>query len=118
MPGIVKIKDLEERKRALIRESDLYRETLIIEIHNLHLYALRTRDRFAPVKRWSPLFALLGPLALNFFRRRSAPKVRWLTRILLVWRVFKRLRFLLPRPFGRRRQPRKTVPQERAGERA
>ena len=75
MAGVSKIKELEARKRALVTESEICRETLKAELQNLQLYAdgLRKRvDRVRGVGPWL-LFALplLKPLVGLFSRKQN-----------------------------------------------
>jgi hypothetical protein len=114
MAGFIKIKDLEERKRALARESDIYREVLKIEVHNLRLYLVRARTRFTSVKASNPLLMLAGPLASLFLRRRGFPKMRLVTGALFAWRLVRKLRALLPGIFRRRKRARRAREEDPA----
>src|SRR6266853_1117161 len=84
--------ELEARKRALAAESEVYRETLKLEIHNLRLYVGRTKQKLTGFTRPNPLLMLLAPLAGAFFRKRRGSWVRRATMAFLSWQVSNRLR--------------------------
>src|SRR3954454_8359637 len=70
MPRLFKVKGFEEKRRALAAESEVYRETLKLEVQNLQIYAMRTQRRFHGVTKASPLLMFLLPLAKSFFMRK------------------------------------------------
>jgi hypothetical protein len=81
MVGIFKVKDLDERKRALAEQNDICRQMLQLEIRNLQVYGTRVQRKVTRFKMLKPLLALTVPLAGSlFFRRRSSapPANRWL----------------------------------------
>jgi hypothetical protein len=78
MAGIFKIKDLEERKRALADQNDLCRQMLQLELRNLQLYGERARRKFGRFMLLRPLLALAVPLAGSLFLRRRARSNQWL----------------------------------------
>lgn len=92
MLRILKIKDLEERKRALVQESDVYRETLKIEFQNLRLHTLQAQKKFSAFGRLNPLLMLIAPLALKLGGKRAFPKMRFLGTALFAWKMFRRVR--------------------------
>ncbi len=73
MARIFKIKQLEAKKRALVAESEVCRQTLLLDLQNLSLYRLRVQRRFNLLTRlpWS----LLLPLAGVLFKRRRRGSV-------------------------------------------
>ena len=89
------MKQIEERKRALIAESEIYRQTLNVEIQNLRLYSVALGQR---VNRYKGLFTLLplasslvGMLSGRGFRKR--PKAAWrrlLSAGILGWRFYRK----------------------------
>src|SRR5437868_12028166 len=83
--------ELEAKKRALVAESEVYRETLKLEVHNLRLYVSRTKQKLTGFTRPNPLLMLLGPLAGAFFRKRRASWLRRATMAFLSWQVSHRL---------------------------
>lgn len=75
MAAVPKITDLEARKRALVTESEICRETLKIEVDNLRLYAAGFRNRFEQVRNFGPLLLLAVPLVgFLFGKRAQAPR--------------------------------------------
>ena len=101
---ILKIKDLEERKRALVQESDVYRETLKLQFDNLLLYASRTQRKFSLLGRLNPLLMLLAPFAGKLSGMGAFPKMRLLSMSLFAWKMFKRIRSVSSF-FFRRKKP-------------
>jgi hypothetical protein len=92
MARIFKISELEERKRALAEESDLYRQTLRVEMHNLRLHAAWTRRRFTSLTT-SPLWAILPPLLRSFSKRkRRFSKWRLLSTVFAGWQIYRKFR--------------------------
>jgi hypothetical protein len=83
--------ELEAKKRALAAESEVYRETLKLELHNLRLYVSRTKQKLKGFGRPNPLLMLVAPLAGAFFRKRRASWLRRATMAFLSWQVSSRL---------------------------
>ena len=78
MAGISKIEELQARKRALVTESEICRETLKVELHNLLLYGSSFRKRFEKVRSAGPWFLLAVPiiaplLGFLFHKKKSEP---------------------------------------------
>jgi hypothetical protein len=100
VPGILKIAEIEARKRALVQESDIYRESLKLQCQNLGYCIARTRDRFGSFAGFgapaSPWIGLLSPLMDSFLRGRGLPGMRVVTSALFAWKMLKRFRFILP----------------------
>jgi len=99
---LLKIKEIEQRKRALVEESDLYRETLKIQVQNLRLYGMRARKRFSWFSPSNPLMMFAGPLAWGLIRKRKFPKVRFVTAAVMGWKIFRAVRSFFPNLFRRR----------------
>ncbi len=114
MAGILTIKQLEARKRALVAESEVYRQTLKLEVQNLRLYAVRFQRKLGFFSPANPLMMAL-PFGLSFLRFRGP---RWFQRkrkwrrpgfigaLWLGWRLYRRFgplfQRLWPRPFPAR----------------
>jgi len=113
--------ELEARKRALAAESEVYRETLKLEIHNLRLYVARTKQKLTGFTRPNPLLILLAPLAGAFFRKRRGSWVRRATMAFLSWQVSNRLMPFLSGLFsstrGRSATPRSETREDLKGAR-
>jgi hypothetical protein len=72
MSRLFKVIGLDARKRALVEESEVYREMLKLQVRNLTLYSLSLRQQMqspSALKSWAML-AL--PFAFKFFRRSSS----------------------------------------------
>jgi hypothetical protein len=96
MARIFKIKELEEKKRALAEECDLYRQTLRLEVHNLRLHASWSKRRFASF-RTNPLWTILPPLLTAFLKRKKHKfskfsKWRVLSTALAGWQLYRKFR--------------------------
>lgn len=93
MASILQIKDLKARKRALVAEAEVYRQTLSLEVHNLRLCGVRMRRQ---VTGWTshPLVKL-APLALGLLRfrrsRRSSGLLGAFRAGLLLWQTYRKL---------------------------
>jgi hypothetical protein len=105
MARILKVKQLQAKKRALVAESDVYRQSLMVEIRNLQLYGARMRQRFTALTS-SPLFIFLAPLAgsllrmrfgsgLPFMRRRGRRRPSLIRTLLISLKLFRRMAPLL-----------------------
>ena len=62
MAGIAEIGDLQARKRALVAQSEMWRETLKGELHNLAVYGAGLRKRMDQVRNIGPWLLLGLPL--------------------------------------------------------
>jgi hypothetical protein len=60
MAKVFPLKELEARKRALVAESEVYRQTLILEVQNVRLYGARMRRTFYVLRLANPLVMLVG----------------------------------------------------------
>lgn len=83
--------ELEARKRALIAESEVYRETLKLELQNFGIYALRTRQRLTRVARPSVLVMLAAPVFGMLMRQRRSSTLRQTALGVLSWQLTNRL---------------------------
>jgi hypothetical protein len=73
--------DLETRKRALVAEAEVYRETLKLQAQNLRIYTLKAQKKlFAPNLANPALLALIVPLASWLLRRKLRKATGWLGR--------------------------------------
>jgi len=83
---------LEAKKRALVAESEVLRETLKLELHNLQLYALRTRQKFKSFSRPNPLLMFAAPLLGSLLRKRRSSWIRKAAMAFLSWQLTNRLK--------------------------
>ena len=96
MAGDLALRELRARKQVLISQSELYRETLTLEVQNLRLYRAGLRRRFQTLQSLKPLLLLgLGlsgiPLGRSMARRPARSWARLAMRSLLSWRVLHQL---------------------------
>jgi len=103
------MKELQERKRALLAESEVYRQTLKLEIYNIRLFVKRSKlsvKSFASPSPWM-LFTTLAPLLA---RRSNVPsKWRLIGTVIAGWKIYNRFNPLIMKlwsTFNRRRQVR------------
>jgi len=96
MVRIFKIKELEERKRALAEECDLYRQTLRLDVQNLRLQAAWTKRRFTSFTT-SPLWALIPSLLSSFAKgkHRRLPRWRIVSTALAAWQIYRKFTGLM-----------------------
>ncbi len=69
MSRLFKVNGLEARKRALVEESEVYREMLKLQVRNLTLYSLSLREKIQSPSAMKSLVMLALPFAFKFFRR-------------------------------------------------
>jgi hypothetical protein len=109
MARIFTIKELEARKRALVDECDLYRQTLSFEIHNLRLHATWTKRR-ASWLTLSPLWPLIPPLIKAFVKRKQkqhrSSQWRLFSTALVGWQLYQKIARFVPAIFSRSRRAR------------
>ena len=92
MGSILQVKELKARKKALAAESEIYRQTLSLEIHNLRLYGYQMRRRLTswssnPLVRFAPLALAL----LRGGRRRGRSGLFGKFRMaLLLWQTYQK----------------------------
>jgi hypothetical protein len=106
------LKEIEARKHALVAESEVFRQTLTLEIQNLRLYSLRVQRKFASLRLANPLLLAAGTLfGARFIRGGSRPKRRgkWsrlLGASLMGWRLYRQFGPPLQTVLLRRRRSR------------
>ena len=101
------MKELEARRKALAQESDVYRESLKLQFQNLQLYGAHLRQRFNFFRPSNPLMMLIGPLIGGFVQsRRKSSRMGIFATLLFAWKMFRRVRALLPAFFARRKKRR------------
>lgn len=89
------MKDTEARKRALVAENEVYRQTLTLEIQNLRLYSLRIQRKIALLRLANPLLQAAGSLFGTRFlspgprRKRRGKWSRLLGASLMGWRLYR-----------------------------
>ena len=104
MGGIFGIGELQARKAALVAESEVYRQTLRLELQNLRLSVLRARKRASFFGSSAPLLILTGPLLFrslisSLFSSRRVGRMRLFTTALVGWQMYRRLSPILQTVF-------------------
>ncbi len=101
MVRLFKVKEWEDKKRALAAESDVYRQTLNLEIQNLRLYTVRTRRKFNRLLSPNPVLTLVMPLLTAWLKGRFLPRKKggkwWplATSAFMTWQLYRKFRPLL-----------------------
>jgi hypothetical protein len=104
MARLLKLTELEERKKALVAESEIYRHTLKAELRNVQLYVAGTGHKLNHFKSLLAIVpigsSLLGLLAAGLFRRKKR-KGGWppiLPAAMMGWRLYQKYGSML-QPF-------------------
>jgi hypothetical protein len=71
MARLFRVNQFEARKRALVAESEVYRQALKVEVLNLRLYGHRWKRRLGLLSSIGPLLMAGVPLARSVLRRRQ-----------------------------------------------
>jgi|SRR5712691_10415886 len=104
--------ELEERKRALLAESEVYRQTLKLEIYNLRLFVKQSKlsvKSFASPSPWM-LFTALAPLLAR--RSKFSSKWRLIGTVIAGWKMYNRFNPLIMKlwsTFSRKRRDRRRI---------
>jgi hypothetical protein len=63
------------RKRALVEESEMYRQLLALHIQNAQIYRAEAQRKFQFITKWNKILLIGLPVAVRLlFRRASKPK--------------------------------------------
>ena len=103
MAGDVKLSDLEEKKKALVAEAEVYRQTLKLEVQNIRLYGVKARRAVSSFSFSNPLLMLAATFAGGVLKRKSSVKLRAATIGFIAWQIYQRLFVPLRGIFFRRR---------------
>src|SRR5215831_12207247 len=95
--------ELEARKRALVAESELYRQILRLEMQNLRLYGLHFRHRLAGFRRPGSAFVLVAALTGTLLGGKRGSSLRRGAAAILSWQISNRLLPLLAGLFSQKR---------------
>lgn len=82
--------DLERRKKLLIAEAAVYRETLKLEVQNLRIYGIKTRRKLKSFGGGNPLLAFGVPLLTSLMARKRKAR-RWSALAFMGWQLFNRI---------------------------
>jgi hypothetical protein len=92
--------DLEARKRALVQEAEIYRETLKLELQNIRLSAVQLKKKYSSFRSSNLLMMMAAPLAGLFLGKRSGPpKFKFLSGAVFLWQLYRKISALLPSLF-------------------
>lgn len=94
------MRELRARKRRLVAESDIYRQTLRLEVHNLRVYQAGVRRKLSYFRALSPVLMmaaglLRAPLGRRGVQRRPRSWLRLATRSLMSMRMYRQVLPLL-----------------------
>ena len=112
---------LAARKQALVAESELYRQTLALELQELKASGTRLRKSFSFHRLLKPLI-LFAPLAGSLIGLRSFPKAekpwpsgwrKWCGSALFGWRLYRHAAPMISRFIPRRTGSRRRVREPR-----
>lgn len=92
------MKALEARKKLLVAESEVYRQTLRLDAQNLRLYSMRMQRKYATYAALKPVLLATLPFATSLFSRKQTESRRprsMLSTALAGWRMYKKFQPLL-----------------------
>ena len=124
MVRILKVKEFEDRKKLLLAQSQMYRETIRLEVANVKFSLALFKRKFGFAKSAFRVLGVAAPvigllLGLRGFRRAEAPKFRekpsLFSRIIAGARMLRQLRPLLGLFLERRRAAREAHEGEDIG---
>jgi hypothetical protein len=84
------VNDLETRKKLLIAEGAVYRETLKLEFQNLRIYGIKTRQRLTSFRAGNPVLSFGVPILTSWIARKRKAR-KWGALAFLGWQLFNRL---------------------------
>ncbi len=125
MVRILKVKELDDRKKLLLAQSEMYRETLRLEVANVKFSVALLRRRLDFVKSAVGVVGVAAPvlglvLGLRGFRKKDvvmpAAKRGMFSKLVAGWQMFRRFRplvqeFLEGRRAAREARERKNITQ-------
>src|SRR5258708_1675212 len=92
MVRLPKVKKLEARKRFLLAKSEMYRQTLTLEIANLKFSTALLKRKLKSKGSIFALLALAVPMAgLLVARKRPKPALGLLPKLISGWKLFGRI---------------------------
>lgn len=86
---------LEERKKLLVAESEVYRELLKMELQTFKVYTARTRRRLSSATSYLPMVMSGLPFLANMFMQKKgkssgSPLKRIASLVMLGWKTYQR----------------------------
>jgi hypothetical protein len=91
------VSDLDKRKKLLIAEAEVYRQTLKLEFQNLRIYGLKQKRKLTSFGGGNPLLAFGMPMLTSLIARRRKAR-RWGALAFIGWQLYSRLGSFLMRP--------------------
>ena len=86
---------LEAKKKALVAESEVIRETMKLELHNLRLFGAQAKHKFTSFENPNRLLLLGAPLAGFLLRRKRVSFLRRVAMGLMTYQFSSRVLPLL-----------------------
>ncbi|SRR5258707_832718 len=114
MARIFQVKQLEAKRRALTAESEVYRQTLKLEIENLRLSAIQARRKITSGTVNPSLVMLIAPLAGSLLTKRGGRLRGMVSTALLAWQVYRKAASIFGGFVFRPKQRTKSRGEERA----
>jgi len=105
------LNEIEAKKKALIAEAEVYRQTLKLEIQNLRLCTAKAKRTFSSFSVSNPMLVLGTTLLGSVLKRRKSFRLRAATAAFLGWQLYQKIIVPVRGMFWRR-----TARTERAGE--
>ena len=90
MARFLEIKDIQARKKALVAESEVYRQIMRLEIQNARLYGIGLKRRCSSFGTSNPLLLFGLPLLNRFIQRRVSKKLGFFGKVLSSWQMISR----------------------------
>jgi len=105
------VNDLEKRKKLLLAEAEVYRQTLKLELNNLRIYGLKTRRKLTSFSVGNPVLVFGIPILTSWLARRR--KLRQAGALGFIgWQLLKRCLSLIPDRLPQRWRSRRTGAEE------
>jgi len=84
------VNDLERRKKLLMAEAAVYRETLKLEFQNFRIYGIKTKRRMTSFRGGNPLLAFGIPMLTSLIAKRRGAR-KWSALAFLGWQMVSKL---------------------------
>jgi hypothetical protein len=84
------VNDLERRKKLLIAEAAVYRETLKLEGQNLRIYGIKATRKLKSFGGGNPLLAFGVPMLASLVARKRKAR-RWSALAFIGWQLYNRV---------------------------
>ena len=94
--------EFENRKKLLIAEAAVYRETLKLEMQNLRIYGIKTKRKMTSFGGGNPLLAFGVPMLTSYLAKKRGAR-KWSALAFMGWQLYNRFgpalvsRFTVPR---------------------